>query len=82
MKMTGMSSILFLYSNVLKILLKLSQVHIRPQTGSDDEDEEAGDEGVSVDLEISSDESGLVECYWMRIIMDDGSVITQLFIDV
>ena len=37
---------------------------------------------MSVDLEISSDESGLVECYWMRIIMDDGSVITQLFIDV
>ena len=37
---------------------------------------------MSVDLEISSDESGLVECCWMRIIMDDGSVITQLFIDV
>ena len=84
-KMTGMSSIVCLYSNVLKILLKLSQVHIHPQTGSDDEDEKAGDEGVSVDLEISSDKSGLVECCWMmtmRIITDDGSVITQLFIDV
>ena len=63
-------------------------MYIHPQTGSDDEDEEAGDEGVSVDLEkeISSDESGLVECCWMmmmmRIITVDGSVITQFFINV